>query len=67
MMRARAWRRKLGFSSRIAFDDALRPRFQEPGTRIAYPDAIYHISVDDYLRAIAASVRGTCEDFNESA
>ena len=56
-MRARRWRRSLTFSARIRFDDALRPRLAREGSAqpvIAYPDAIYHIKVDDLIRAMWA-------------
>jgi hypothetical protein len=52
--RARKWRRKLLFSQRQRFDDALRPKRQ--GGFIAYPDALYEITIDDLLRAMTASV-----------
>lgn len=55
-MRARAWRRQLLFSQRLAFDDELRPMLKH-GERIAYPDAIYHIKVNDLLRAMARSAK----------
>lgn len=51
--RARAWRRRMMFSQRKAFDDALRPPIR--GAVIAYPDALYHISIDDLCRAIKAT------------
>lgn len=54
--RARRFRRGLGFSARMRFDDALRPRLDKPNV-IAYPDAIYHITVDDLIRAMEASTR----------
>lgn len=54
--KASAWRRELLFSQRVAFDDALRPRLKnEVGKAIAYPDAIYHIDIDDLCRAMVAS------------
>lgn len=49
-MRARRWRREMLFSQRMKFDDELRPKVDEG--RIAYPDALYHISVDDLLHAL---------------
>lgn len=56
MRRARRWRRQLEFGEREKFDRALRPRFPlEPGSVIAYPDAIYHVTIDDLLRAMSAS------------
>lgn len=52
-MRARAWRRRLTFASRVAFDQALRPKLKyDPGMVIDYPDAIYHITIDDVCRAM---------------
>lgn len=53
--RARAWRRGLLFSQRQKFDDALRPSI---GTNsvITYPDALYHITIDDLTRAMRASL-----------
>ena len=57
-MRARRWRRKIGFAARVEFDTALRPRLpKEPGKVIAYPDALYHITIEDVCRAIEASVK----------
>lgn len=58
-MRARRWRRNLSFSARIAFDDALRPRLEKTAYDqgqpvIAYPDAVYHITVHDVIRAMGA-------------
>lgn len=41
----------LSFSRRLIFDDEVRP-FLDDGTRIAYPDAFYFISVDDVCRAL---------------
>lgn len=52
MMRARAWRRDLLFSERAKFDSALRPRMAD-GSIVAYPDAIYHVKIEDLCRAIA--------------
>lgn len=43
-------RRPLLFSRRKMFDDALRP-YAESGGRIAYPDALYHITKKDVDRA----------------
>lgn len=59
-MAARRFRRKVGFERRIRFDDALRPRLgqheRSDGVTyqdlIAYPDALYHITVDDVIRAM---------------
>lgn len=56
--RARAWRRGLLFSQREAFDAALRPRIEgEPGKVIAYPDALYYVTIDDLVRAMEAGHR----------
>jgi hypothetical protein len=52
-MRARRYRRGVGFSERIRFDDALRPHVKN-GV-IAYPDAVYHITVEDVIRAMRKS------------
>ncbi len=51
--RARKWRRRLSFSGRIAFDQAIRPKVKS-GV-IDYPDALYHITIDDLTRAMIAS------------
>jgi hypothetical protein len=51
MKRARAHRRELMFGARERFDEAIRPRLTA-NTVIAYPDAIYHIDVDDLCRAM---------------
>jgi hypothetical protein len=64
MRRARAWRRELSFSKREAFDAALRPRLPRPypderSDIIAYPDALYHIGIDDLCRAMLASAGPT--------
>ena len=61
--RARAWRRELSFSRRQEFDHALRPKIKgEQGAVIAYPDAIYHITVDDVCRAmIHSALRASTE------
>jgi len=53
--RARAWRRKCLFSQRLKFDAALRPKIGD-GQVIDYPDALYHITIDDLCRAITESV-----------
>jgi hypothetical protein len=52
--RARAWRRRLSFSQQMKFDAALR-HLLDHGV-IAYPDAFYHVTIDDLLRATKASV-----------
>jgi len=55
-MRARAWRRRLTYASRAAFDAALRPPLKyEVGMVIDYPDALYHITIDDVCRAMKAA------------
>ena len=55
-MRARRWRRQIGFAARIRFDNALRPKIKgEPGVVIDYPDALYNIKVEDVIRAMWAS------------
>lgn len=53
MMAVRRFRRGLGFSQRVKFDAALRPR-RDPPAVIAYPDAIYHAKADDVTRARSA-------------
>jgi hypothetical protein len=54
--RARAWRRKLPFSRRAAFDRALRhPLRRIPDTVVDYPDAFYAVSIDDLCRAMRVS------------
>jgi len=56
MRRARAFRETLCFSARQKFDAALRPRLGgEEGAVVAYPDALYHITIDDLCRAIRAA------------
>ena len=58
MRRARAWRRECSLSQRVSFDKALRPRIKgEPGMIVAYPDAVYHITIDDLVRAMMASAK----------
>lgn len=67
MIRARRWRRGLGFEEREAFDDAFRPRIAEAWSQtaggsalvIAYPDAIYEIKIEDLERAMWASAIAT--------
>jgi hypothetical protein len=49
----RAIRGALTFSKRSQFDDALRPILGEDRV-IAYPDAIYHITREDVVRAKGA-------------
>lgn len=70
MLSVRRARRRMGFSRRLAFDDALRPRIggsqwhTDAGVInrqdvIAYPDALYFVTADDVIRAMgkAAEVR----------
>jgi hypothetical protein len=58
MFAIRRFRRSLGFSNRIAFDDALRPAVSlKRKSVIAYPDAVYYVSIKDFCRAIEASHR----------
>ena len=54
--RARAFRRDLMFSQRQVFDAALRPPVDGPNV-IAYPDAFYHMKIDDVCRALLAAKR----------
>jgi len=51
MRRVRDARRCLIFSRRNRFDDELRPFTGHGAARIAYPDAIYHVTTDDFERA----------------
>lgn len=53
--RAQHFRRTLTFSQRQIFDDELRPSL-ENGMRIAYPDAMYRVKLDDFYRAMKAAV-----------
>jgi hypothetical protein len=53
MAEAYSIRSALYFSARHRFDDELRP-LTEDGARIAYPDAIYHITQADLDRAKGA-------------
>ena len=55
MCRVRRMRRELIFSRRRIFDDALRPE-ATVGTIIAYPDAFYHVRIDDVCRAISEAM-----------
>jgi len=58
MARAKAFRDTLNFSQRQVFDRSLRPRLpKEQGVVIDYPDALYHITIDDLCRAIRAVTR----------
>lgn len=53
-MTARRVRRALLFSQRQTFDSAIRPK-TSCGSTVAYPDAIYHITADDVIRAMNAA------------
>ena len=53
MAKARAHRRTLLFSQRKQFDDAFRHVFER--NIIAYPDAFYHATDGDFLRAYRAT------------
>lgn len=55
--RARAWRRQLIFSQRLAFDKAIRPVIGDSYGIIDYPDAFYAITINDLCRAIEASYK----------
>ena len=59
-MRVRRFRRRLGFAERARFDRAIRPRPDYPNV-IAYPDAIYHITVNDVVRAMRDALSGEDE------
>lgn len=54
MRRARAYRRKLSFGARLRFDAALRHPLDGESV-IAYPDALYHVTIDDLCRAMVAA------------
>jgi len=54
MIRARRWRREIGFSARIRFDNKIRHPVE--GGVIAYPDAFYHVEIEDLCRATMESV-----------
>lgn len=55
MNRAKRFRDELGFMEREIFDNAIRPPIaSEPGIVIDYPDALYHMSIDDLCRAMRA-------------
>lgn len=60
MVRIRSIRGALSFSNRVKFDNELRP-ILDNGSRIAYPDAIYHIDTSDLERALGA-VKGIERD-----
>jgi hypothetical protein len=51
---AKAIRGILSFSARMKFDAELRP-ILDSGCRIAYPDALYHITAEDVRRAEVAA------------
>lgn len=53
MQAVRETRRYLLYNQRQIFDEALRPMLLG-AVRIAYPEAIYLINVDDYYRACRA-------------
>lgn len=56
MMRARAHRRDLSFAQRNVFDRTLRPLAgRDSNSVIAYPDAFYHVTIDDLVRAMVQS------------
>lgn len=56
MVKAKRFRRRIGFSSRIRFDDFLRPRvLNTDASVIAYPDATYHAKAEDFERATRAA------------
>lgn len=66
MLAARRRRLSLGFSDRVGFDDAFRPRltkseFDRGQPVIAYPDAAYHATWADYRRAAHLSSKGNKE------
>jgi hypothetical protein len=54
VMRARRWRNNLPFSRRRVFDLSLRPMIGGPV--IGYPDAFYHITIEDLCRAMRESL-----------
>lgn len=52
MRRIRIERRQIYFSQRIKFDEDLRPKIKdEIGYVIYYPDAIYYVKNEDFVRA----------------
>lgn len=53
-MRLRKAYRQLSFGDRQKLLDALRPRLGR-GDCIAHPDAIFHVTIDDVIRAYKAS------------
>lgn len=57
MRRARNFRNSLPYSARLRFDRALRPERTLSASRyvIDYPDAFYHVSIDDLCRAMKAA------------
>lgn len=58
MKRVRAMRREMFFSERIKFDSALRPPIDgEPGVVVDYPDAFYHVTIEDIVRGVTRSRR----------
>ncbi len=52
--RAQHFRRTLTFSQRQIFDNELRP--VAVGVQVAYPDAFYHLKLDDFYRAMKAAL-----------
>lgn len=55
MRRVRRFQRKLGFGEREIFFAELRPYVDRlEASRIAYPDAMMFIKIEDVLRAIEA-------------
>lgn len=62
MRQARRLRRGFGFSERVAFDRAIRPRIKtERGGVIDYPDAFYYVTADDIERALFAAAEDTLQ------
>lgn len=53
--RAGYWYQRLSFAARLTFLNELRPIVE--GGRIAYPDALFHITVDDVIRAATAAMK----------
>lgn len=51
MVKARRLRRRLTFTRRATFDGYLRPRIEGGTELIAYPDAPYHATGEDFARA----------------
>jgi hypothetical protein len=53
MRRVRRIQRDLLFGQRVRFFEELRPKV--PAGRIAYPDALMYVTVDDVCRALIAA------------